>query len=268
MVAFGKWKLYSRHERPDLANGLQSRGHSAHFQSLQEHRADWSFLQRLRHLLAHAGSFDIHRADDTELLNFAAHELASGKIFLVQDDARMTLDGLWKAVKATRPAKTFLAQLSRMGVSPPELEWGSPAKGHKGEYTADNKIVLNQDMKDSLSDCQWKQVIAMELGNAAHSDAFNDIYDKAEKGHLSQSDFADKIVAVELESRNAVSEAFKSQEICREKEDGYKPIFEGTINLAAYKADPRGLEDWSHYAEEWTKEYASAYAKRHPMNKK
>src|ERR1035438_887134 len=265
MVAFGKWKLYSWNERPDLADGPPASSHPAHFQSLQELRSDWRFLPELRHLLAHAGNFEIHRLDDNELLVLAAHELASGRIYLVQDDDRTHLEQLWKAVSKTSVARRFLDQLSQS----PKLKWGNPTNGKKGEYTADDEIVLNRDLKDSLSDCEWKQVIAMELGKAANEKAFSKIYSRADSGNLSQGDFADEVLGVEMESRNLVIEAFNSKKICLDADGAYKPVFEGGImTLAAYKNDPRGLKDWKDYADEWAKNYAAAYAKKHPRSTK
>src|SRR5271157_2929041 len=141
MVSYGRWKLYLGRERPDLSLGFQPHDRSWYCRSLQRHMTDPLFPPALRRLLYQQGEHNTSLLTDHEVLGMVAHQLASGLMLIIDLDARMTLDELWKAVIATKVGSTFLGRLTH---GPPTLQWGATENDHKGQYTEDNRIVLNK----------------------------------------------------------------------------------------------------------------------------
>lgn len=81
--------------------------------------------------------------------------------------SRLTPKELLAAVEKTPIGKEFVGKLS----SVPKCRWGATKGGLHGEWTG-KSIVLNEAERDILSDNQWKQVIAQELGNAVNDGVF------------------------------------------------------------------------------------------------
>jgi hypothetical protein len=244
MVSFGRWKLCLGSERPDLSHGFQPHDLSWHYRSLQRHMTDTLFPLALRRLLYQQGEHNTSLLTDHEVLGMVAHKLASRQMFIIDPDARMTLDELWKAVEATKVGKKFL---QRLRLNRPTLQWGAPENNHKGQYTTDNKIILNKDLQKELTDCEWEQVIAMELGNASNGPQFQEIWDSAKTG----KEYADRTLTLELETRNEVVKAYENGEFCMVGMK-CKPIFPGgVLTLEGYLSNPKGKHDWKEYVKSW-----------------
>lgn len=173
------------------------------------------------------------------------------------------LDELWAAVKTTTIGKQFLALVKN---KEPKLRWGNTGNA-RGHFDGNKTITLNKSMKDKLSDNEWKQVIAMELGNFAHKAQFDDIDARASDGKLSKDQYVSEMVKVEFDTRNLVNEAYKSGEFCALSPD-CPPIFDlEPISFDKYIKDERGAKDRAKYEADWEEYYKDAYVEEHPEGK-
>ena len=173
------------------------------------------------------------------------------------DKAR--LKRLFAAVKATSPGKKFIGYAG----GEPNVVWGDTG-GFHGSFDGNNTITLNEMEEGQLNDCQWQQVIAMELGNFANATLLNSVYDEGEKGNLSKDDFVSAIEKIEYDSRNLVIEASESGEFGALGPD-CPPIFTGgRISFEDYIKDPRGAAHRASYEDYWEQNCKKTYLKKHP----
>lgn len=173
------------------------------------------------------------------------------------------LEELWAGVKMTAIGKKFLALAKN---KEPKLRWGHTG-GYRGNFDRDKTITLNRDMKDALSDNEWKQVIAMELGNFAHKAQSDDIDTRASDGNLSKDQYVSEMEKVEFETRNLVIEAYKGGEFCALSPD-CPSIFElEPMSFDEYMKDERGAKHRATYEEYWEEDYKDAYLAKHPNEK-
>lgn len=173
------------------------------------------------------------------------------------DKAR--LKRLFAAVKASSVGKKFIGDAG----GEPNVVWGD-AGGRHGNFDGSNTITLNEAEESQLNDCQWQQVIAMELGNFANAALLNSVYDEGEKGNLSKDDFVRAIEKIEYDSRALVIEAYESGEFGVPGSD-CPPIFTGgQIPFEDYIKDPRGAAHRADYEDQWEQYCKKAYLKKHP----
>jgi len=122
----------------------------------------------MRRLMTETGLDNVFRLTDVEVLRLIANRLTAGELCLFEI-ARMTLKELWNAVEATPIGKQFLDQFKDPMRPQPSIRWGKV--DYRSQYDSEkNEIVLHQHFKkddgNELSDNEWKQAIATELGNA------------------------------------------------------------------------------------------------------
>lgn len=173
------------------------------------------------------------------------------------DKAR--LKKLFAAVKATSVGKKFIGYAG----GEPNVVWGTTGGGH-GEFDGGIMITLNETEESQLNDCQWQQVIAMELGNFANATPLNSVYDEGEKGNLQKDDFVRAIEKIEYVSRALVIEAYEGGEFGAPG-PGCPPVFTGgRISFEDYIKDPRGATHRATYEEQWEQYCKKAYLKKHP----
>jgi hypothetical protein len=173
------------------------------------------------------------------------------------DKAR--LKKLFAAVKASSVGKKFIGYAG----GEPNVVWGATGGGH-GEFDGSNTITLNETEESQLNDCQWQQVIAMELGNFANATLLESVYGEGEKGNLGKDDFVRAIEKIEYDSRDLVIEAYESGEFGAPGPD-CPPIFTGgRIPFEDYIKDPRGAAHRAAYEDQWEQYCKKAYLKKHP----
>jgi len=169
------------------------------------------------------------------------------------------LHELYEAVKATSLGMKFLAMAS----GEPKLVWGD-TEGKHGEFDGHKTIILNEAEKDVLSDCQWKQVIAMELGNFANSALFRSVFSDCEKGSLAKDDFVKAIVKIEFDSRNLVLDAHEKGEFGVPGADCPSIFTGGRMSFEDFIKDSRGADDRAKYEKRWDKKCKKKYLQEHP----
>jgi hypothetical protein len=173
------------------------------------------------------------------------------------DKAR--LKRLFAAVKATAVGQKFIGNAG----GEPKVVWGD-AFGRHGNFDGNNTITLNEAEENQLNDCQWQQVLAMELGNFANAVLLNSVYDEGEKGNLSKDDFVRSIEKIEYDSRTLVIEAYESGQFGAPGPD-CPPIFTGgQISFEDYIKDPRGATHRADYEAQWEQYCEKSYLKKHP----
>lgn len=180
-----------------------------------------------------------------------------------QDEPRLTLEQLWSAVASSPTGQKLLSKVAKA----PKVKWGATAGGFHGEWTGKN-IILNESEKEILSDGEWKQVIAMELGNAANDAIFQTIFTEADANPPSRDDFIDSIEKVEFETRLAVVAAYKGGEFCEPSAKDCKPLFDISVtDFESYRKDPRGKAHRESYGGLWDEDYRDKYNKVRPEGK-
>jgi hypothetical protein len=179
-------------------------------------------------------------------------------------DDQQRLQDLWGAVKKTSIGQNLLSLTKG---KEPKLMWGGTGD-HRANFDGIKTITLNEEKKDELSDNQWKQVIAMELGNFAHKKQLDDIDERAWKGELSREEYVSAIVKVEFETRGLVNKAYSSGEFCDPKMDDCLPAFVlESISFEDYLKDSRGKDDRAKYESYWEENYKYSYLKKHRPGK-
>jgi hypothetical protein len=159
------------------------------------------------------------------------------------------LQRLAAEAKKTSVGQKFL----KIGGGDPKVVWGT---WDYDAYYENGTITLSEAKKNVLSDCEWKQVIAMELGNFAHEAQFTPIFDDCEKGNLSEDDYVSAIEKLEFESRNEVIAAYDAGEF------GSGPSRFTTMTFADYlKANKKHADS---YREDWRLNCKKRYQKKHP----
>ncbi|HXO68117.1 MAG TPA: DUF4157 domain-containing protein [Bradyrhizobium sp.] len=159
------------------------------------------------------------------------------------------LQRLAAEAKKTSVGQKFL----KIGGGDPKVVWGT--WGYDAYYE-NGTITLSEAKKNVLSDCEWKQVIAMELGNFAHDAQLTPIFDDCEKGNLSEDDFVTAIETLEFESRNEVIAAYAAGEF------GSGPSRFTTMTFADYLKANKAHAD--SYREDWRQNCQKKYQKKHP----
>ncbi len=158
---------------------------------------------------------------------------------------------LRKEALATPLAGQFRKQLG-IGNVPPVV-WGIPVKGHKAKWDGE-KIVLDRQQMNTLSDCEWEQVIVMELGNAANDTKVEEIYDNASKGLVERDEFADLLQGLEMAVRNQVIKAYTEGQFG----DGPSIFLGGVLTLEEYRTT-KGNKDLEDYRQIWDKQFKKVY---------
>jgi hypothetical protein len=172
-----------------------------------------------------------------------------------RDKAR--LKKLFTAVKATSVGKKFIGDAG----GEPKVTWGATGDKH-AKFDGGNTITLNETEESQWSDCEWQQVIAMELGNFAKATLLNSVYDDGEKGNLDRNDFVRAIVKIEYDSRALVIEAYESGEFGAPGPD-CKAMFTKGIAFEDYIRDSRGERDRAAYEDQWEQYFKKTYLKKH-----
>jgi hypothetical protein len=152
---------------------------------------------------------------------------------------------------ATAIGKTF----RKAALVKPKFTWGETGKFRANTDFESETMTLNSAMKDALSDCEWEQVIAMELGNFANEKRFNPIYDKAEKGNLSEDEYVNAIEEVELATKNQVVEAYEDGQFGKCAPAFKKLSFEDYMRM--------NVDHVNSYRQEWQDNYKKGYEKKH-----
>jgi hypothetical protein len=173
------------------------------------------------------------------------------------DGDKERLKKLFAAVEATSVGKTFL------GSGKPRLRWGDTGEFH-AQFDGNRTITLNE-AEQTMSDCQWEQVIAMELGNFANQDKLNLVQDTALDGNLSKGDYVEKIEAVEFDSRNKVIDAYLAGEFGQPGAEC--PSMFAKVSFKDYMASPKNEVHRKSYEQDWEKNCKDAYLKKHPSGK-
>lgn len=167
---------------------------------------------------------------------------------------------LFAAVTLTKVGKKFL---KIAGHQEPKLVWGNTGKFH-GHFDGDTTITLNELERNELSDCEWKQVIAMELGNFANREPLNLVYDDGEKGSLSKEEFVDAIEKIEFNSRNAVVDAHSKGEFSSPGEVCLLIFPGGKLKFKEWIKAPEMVEHQLTYEDKWEEDCKKNYLKKHP----
>jgi Domain of unknown function (DUF4157) len=167
------------------------------------------------------------------------------------------LKKLFAAVEATSVGKTFL------GSGRPRLRWGDTGQFH-AQFDGNRTITLNE-MEQTMSDCQWEQVIAMELGNFANQDKLNLIQDAALDGELSKEDYVEKIERTEFDSRAKVIDAYDAGEFGQPGAEC--PSMFAKVSFKDYMANPKTEVHRKSYEQNWETDCKGAYLKKHPPGK-
>jgi hypothetical protein len=186
-------------------------------------------------------------------------EPARSKVTQVPKADQARLQKLFAAVAATPIGQKFLA----LAKGKPKVVWGDTG-GYNGQFDGDSTIILNEEKESTFNDCQWQQVIAMELGNFANATLFDPIFDSGVKGNLSEDEFVSAIETIEFDSRNLVLEAHTSGQFgtpdanCPSIFPGGRIAFEDYMKASGTAAH-RAL-----YSDKWKRECRKNYVKLHP----
>lgn len=178
-------------------------------------------------------------------------------------EVTLSLEQLWAAVIATTAGKKFLEMIANAKAKEPSLKWG--ACEFRGAFVPEtNTIILNKSLKATLNDNEWKQVLAMELGNAANAAGIVNVRTRAVNGELSRDEFIRAIESIEFDSRLLVINAYEAGEFCTVGADDCPAIFDVTVkSFEKYIIDPRGEAHRESYGVEWDEDYKEAYEKAH-----
>jgi hypothetical protein len=166
---------------------------------------------------------------------------------------------LFAAVRTTAVGAGFL----KIAGDEPELVWGN-IENHHGNFDGEHTITLNKRERNKLSDCEWKQVLTMELGNFANREALKLVHDDAEAGDLSKEDFVDAIEQIEYKSRDAVIDAYLQGQFSLPGEACALVFPAGKLTFAEYSKIPQIVEDRAEYEEQWELHCKKKYLKKHP----
>jgi hypothetical protein len=170
------------------------------------------------------------------------------------------LKKLFAEVEATPTGKMFLGLRS----GKPSLSWGSTG-GFHAQFDGKHTITLNEGEKATLSDCQWQQVIAMELGNFANQDKLNSIQNAALDGNLSKESYVEQIETVEFNSRDKVIDAYEAGEFGQPGAEC--PSVFAKVSFQDYMTNPKNEMHRKSYEENWETDCKGAYLKKHPPGK-
>lgn len=182
-----------------------------------------------------------------------------------QDDSepRLSVEQLWAAVESAPIGKILLAQVPKK----PKVKWGATTDGFHGEWNG-KSIILNESERKTLSDNEWKQVIALELGNAANDATFQAIFKQADVDPPARDDFVDSIERVEFQTRLAIIAAYNAGEFCDPAVKGCKPLFDSAVtDFEVYRKDPRGRSHRESYGVMWDQNYKDKFNKLHAAGK-
>ena len=215
MVSFGKWRFGRWYEGSGQYTRIESGDRTYHFQVLQELRRTPDSLGAMRRMLTEGGLDNVFRLTDGEVLRLIANQLTAGNLCLFEIE-RMTLEELWDAVGATPIGKEFLDTIRESRRPEPAIRWGRPA--YRSEFDSEkNQIVLHQhflkDDGEELSDNEWKQAIAMELGNAVNDGKFRDMLNR--QNPPGRDEFTAAVMKLEFETRLRVLKAYNDGEFCK-----------------------------------------------------
>lgn len=168
------------------------------------------------------------------------------------------LKQLFAAVKATPIGKKLLTAAHVT----PSLEWGDTGKRRAHTDVDAEIITLSESQKDAFSDCEWQQIIAMELGNFVNRARFEPILGAAEKGDVARDELVDKILGIEFESRDLVIGAYESGEFGKPGPDYPAAFPDGKMTLEDFMK--RSVVDRGEYEAFWDRDCKAAYEKKHP----
>jgi hypothetical protein len=177
---------------------------------------------------------------------------------------KMTLAELWNAVAVTSVGKKYLGELAVAKKQPPTLSWG--AAPMRGLWDAGTNTITLNNVDYSLTDNEWKQVIAIEIGNAAQQAKFDEIRSDAKNNPPSREEFIAAIESIEFDKRLEVIKSYEAGEFCAPTKTPECPsIFDTSVkDFEEYITDPRGEEHREIYGTEWDEDYRKKYRKLHP----
>jgi hypothetical protein len=160
--------------------------------------------------------------------------------------------------------KTPLGQelVSELAGDVPKVVWGSASQ--RASYDGE-KITLNESYKDSLNETQWKQIIAMELGNAVNEAKIQQVRDSADADPPPRESYVEAIERIEFDSRLRVVQAIKAGQFgVSDTGDAFDT---GVTDFEAYIRDERGAAHREEIGADWDTYYKDKYLKRQPSRK-
>lgn len=171
---------------------------------------------------------------------------------------RKTPKQLLADVRKTPLGAQLIKRIRSAGGGVPAIGWGSAP--HRAAFDGE-QIVLNETLAESLSDRQWMQIIAMELGNAANEARIQEVRDHAEEDPPSREEYIEAIERIEFESRAEVLKAVTEGQFGAAKGDD---AFDATVtDFETYMKAPEMTRHHEDIGRDWDEYYKSRYEKRH-----